>query len=282
VTATVHSILPPRLAEAVESVLPGHVAHGDRDPVGAAERAAADPQALALIGPFRSHDVAEALEVTAPAGLALLAPVATWAGVTRSDEPGCDDAADHRGTVLRMLARDTVVTARVAADIRSRGGRALVFAGDHDYGRQLDGQLGLAGLPRVDSEADADVVVLCGLAGAPETARAGALVDLPLIAFDGVQGDEELGRREEVVLALPFAPVDGVPADELFLGVENARRAARLVAGALDDGAADRPSVLARLRELGPFDAFGDPLDPPVWLWSAEHGWALEPARPLP
>jgi hypothetical protein len=279
--SAVHSILPPHLTEAVERMFPGHVAHGDRDVVGAAERAAAEPRALALIGPFRSADVSEALEVTAPALLPLLAPVATWAGVTRSDEPGCDDPADHRGTVLRLLARDTVVAERVAAEVRARSGRALVLAGGHDYGRQLDGQLRIAGLPRVESEADADVVVLCGLAGSPETAEAGALVDLPVIAFDGVQGDAELGRREDVVLALPYAPVDGLPAADLFSGVENARRAARLVATALRDGATDRASVLARLRELGPFDAHGDPVDPPVWLWSAEHGWALEPSRAI-
>ena len=64
----------------------------------AAEAAAADPDAVALLGPYRSRAVADAVEATAPAGLALIAPVATWAGVTREDEPGCEDEpARHRG-----------------------------------------------------------------------------------------------------------------------------------------------------------------------------------------
>ncbi len=73
----VHSILPPDLTAAVDDVLSAagitHVAHGDGDPVGAAEQAAGDPQARAVIGPFRSADVNEALAATAPARLPLLA-----------------------------------------------------------------------------------------------------------------------------------------------------------------------------------------------------------------
>jgi ABC-type branched-subunit amino acid transport system substrate-binding protein len=101
------------------------VAHGESDPVGAGELAAADEDAVALIGPFRSRAVAETVEATAPAGLLLLAPVATWAGVTREDEPGCeDDPADHRGTLLRMVARDTEVAYRLAAHLRVSGRRS--------------------------------------------------------------------------------------------------------------------------------------------------------------
>jgi hypothetical protein len=121
----VHTILPPSLTDAVDELLRaagvGHVAHGDDDPVGAAVAAASDPRARAVIGPFRSADVSEALAATAPARLPLLTPVATWAGVTRDDEPGCDDAPRHDGTVLRMVAGD--------------------------YGLQLDGQLALAYAP---------------------------------------------------------------------------------------------------------------------------------------
>ena len=40
-------------------------------PLRAAETAAADGDAAALIGPFRSADVAEAIEASAPAGLPL-------------------------------------------------------------------------------------------------------------------------------------------------------------------------------------------------------------------
>jgi hypothetical protein len=47
-----------------------------------------------------------------------------------------------------MIARDTVVAERIAADVRAQGQRAFVIAGEHEYGVQLDGQLRLAGLPR--------------------------------------------------------------------------------------------------------------------------------------
>jgi ABC-type branched-subunit amino acid transport system substrate-binding protein len=84
----VHSVLPDSLTLAVGEVLAAagvaHVAHGDDDPIRAAGVAASDDDAIALIGPFRSADVAEAVEATAPAGLPLIAPVATWAGVTRA------------------------------------------------------------------------------------------------------------------------------------------------------------------------------------------------------
>jgi len=246
----------------------------------AAEAAAADREALALIGPFRSREVAEAVEATAPAGLPLLAPVATWAGVTRDDEPGCGDAARHRGTVLRMVARDTEVAARIAADLRSTRRRALVVAGGHEYGVQLDGQLRLAGLPRTEDPAEADVVVLCGLAGAPEIERAAALAPLPVVAFDGVQG-AELGAGRDVTVALPVAPADGVVVGDVLFFVEPTRRAARLVAGALAGGASDRAGVLAAMRAAGPFDEHGDPVDPPVWLWRAAGDWSLTPERSL-
>jgi hypothetical protein len=285
-SAVVHSALPDSLAAAVEAVLRGaavaHVAHGDRDPVAAGVAAAGDPSAIALIGPFRSRDVAETVEATAPAGLPLLAPVATWAGVTRDDEPGCeDDPADHRGTVLRMVARDTEIARRIAADVRARGERALVLAGAHEYGVQLAGQLRLADLPVTDDPAVADLVVLCGLAGAPEMARAAALAPLPVVAFDGAQG-ADLGPGREVRLALPVAPAEDVVVGDVLFFVEPARRAARLVADALHAGADDRARLLAALRAAGPFDAHGDPVDPPVWLWRADGDWSLTPDRALP
>jgi hypothetical protein len=280
---SVHSILPDALTRAVAGELDAagieHVAHGSTDAVAAAAAAAADPDALALLGPYRSADIAEAVEASAPAGLALLAPVATWAGVTRDDEPGCDDAARHQGTVLRLVARDTVVAARIAGDVRAAGQRALVVAGDHDYGRQLDGQLRLAGLPRAERSEDADLVVLAGLAGTPEMELAAASAPLPLIAFDGAQG-AALGDRE-IRVALPFEPVDGVATRDLLAGVERARHGAQLIAQALGDGATDRAAMLATLRRLGGFDIHGDPPDPHVWLWHADAAWELRPDRSL-
>jgi hypothetical protein len=283
----VHSVLPERLTAAVDEILRAagveHAAHGDgAPPLRAAEAAAGDARAAALIGPFRSADVAEAVEATAPAGLPLLAPVATWAGVTRDDEPGCVDAARHRGTVLRMVARDTEVAARIAADVRAAGRCALVVAGRHDYGRQLDGQLRLHGLPRAEAPGEADVLVLCGLAGAPEIERAAGLAPLPVVAFDGVQG-AGLGAGREVRVALPFAPRDGEPGSDDVFTVGPARRAARLVAAGLRAraGAGDRAALLAAMRAAGPFDDHGDPVDPPVWLWRADADWTLAPDRPL-
>jgi len=246
----VHSILSPALTDVVEAVLREagvtHVAHGERDPVAAAEAIVGDPEARAIIGPFRSRAVAEVVEVTAPKGLPLVAPVATWAGVTRSDEPGCeDDPARHLGTVLRLVARDTVVAQRIAARVRGNGGRAFVVAGDHEYGSQLVGQLALAGLPRAESGAEADVVVLAGLAGEPEADMARALAPIPIVAFDGIQGEPFPDQRVE--LALVYAPGP--------IGVDETRRAAELVSTTTD---------LDELRRLGAFDDHGDLIDPPV------------------
>jgi hypothetical protein len=253
---TVHTILPEPLTEAVDAVLRpagvAHAAHGDGDPPAAAEAAAGGPGARAVIGPYRSADVAEAVAATAPAGLPLLAPVATWAGVTRDDEPGCEDHARHRGTVLRLVARDTVVAARIAERVRARGHRAWVVAGNHAYGRQLDAQLRLGGLPRAGTADEADLIVLCGLAGGPEIERARACAPLPIVAFDGIQGTELPDQQVEI--ALVYAPHDGA-----LPGVPEARRGAELIVAAQ---AAD--DLLPALRSLGRFDEHGDPVDAPV------------------
>jgi hypothetical protein len=282
--AVVHSTLPEALTAVVDEVLRAgsieHRAHGPDAPMRAAEAAAGDPAAVAVIGPFRSADVAEAVEATASAGLPLIAPVATWVGVTRDDEPGCDDAARHHGTVLRMVARDTEVAARIAAWVRAEGRRAFVVAGEHEYGVQLSDQLRFVGLPSVGSPDEADLVVVCGLAGAPEIARAAELAPLPVVAFDGVQG-ADLGEGRDVRVALPVAPAaDVVVGDELFF-VEPTRRAADLVVAALASGAADRAAVLAAMRRIGGFDAHGDPVDPPVWLWRAGDDWSLVADRAI-
>jgi hypothetical protein len=279
----VHSALPAALTASVDAELRDggveHVAHGGARPLRAAEAAAADARPLALIGPYRSFDVAEAVEVTAPVGLPLLAPVATAAAVTRDDEPGCDDPARHAGTILRLVARDTEVAARIAADVRGAARPALVIAAEHEYGRQLDGQLRLAGLPRAQRADDADLIVLAGLVGQPEITAAAETAPLAVIAFDGVQG-ATLGHRE-VRLALPYAPVDGVPTNELLAGVQQARHAAELVIRALAEGATDRQTMLATIRRLGGFDTHGDPPEPPVWLWRADRAWNLQADRPI-
>jgi hypothetical protein len=53
---------------------------------------------------------------------------------------GCEDAARHRGTVLRLVARDSVVAQPIADHLRAQAKAALVVAGEHAYGRQLDQQ----------------------------------------------------------------------------------------------------------------------------------------------
>jgi hypothetical protein len=282
----VHSALPELMTAAADDALRaagvGHTAHGEGAVMSAGEAAAADPRTLALLGPFRSREVCEVVEATAPAGVPLIAPIATWAGVTRDDEPGCDDdPADHRGTLLRMVARDTEVAARLAADVRASGSAAFVIAGDHEYGAQLDGQLRMAGLPRVDSADEAGLIVLCALPGDPEIA---AVRDIPeevaVVAFDGVQG-EDLGPHVGLEMVLPFAPIDGVAFDHMLYGAEQTRRAASLIVDALRAGARDRPGLLAAMRASGPFDEHGDPVDPPVWLWSVGDDWTLTPRRAI-
>jgi hypothetical protein len=52
------------------------------------------------------------------------------------------------------------------------------------------------------------------------------------------------------------------------------------VAAARAAGDADAIALIGP-RSLGPFDAHGDPVDPPVWLWRADVGWRLTPERPL-
>jgi hypothetical protein len=280
----VHSALPDQLTAAVDAVLGAagveHVAHGDAEPVRAAEQAAGDEQAVALIGPYRSAEVAEAVEATAPAGLPMLAPAATWVGVTRDDEPGSDDGARHDGTVFRLIARDSVVAERVAIDVHAGGRPALVVAGEHDYGRQLDAQLRLAGLPRTADPAEADLVVLCGLAGEPEIERVRALDPMPVYAFDGVQG-ADLGDGRDVFLALPVGPSERYSAAEMCAGVDYAEGLAELVAEAIRKGAHDRAALLAALRAHRVFDDHGDTTQPDVWLWRVAPDWALEAHRPL-
>jgi hypothetical protein len=281
----VHSALPEALTLAAAAPLRKagvqHRPHGDDDPVGAAAAAAADPEAVALIGPFRSEDVRTALDITAPAGLALLAPMATAAQLTHDDEPGCDGAADHRGTILRLVARDTEVARCIALDASARGERALVIAGAHEYGVQLEGQLHLSRLPLAADVDDAQLLVLCGLVGEPEIDRAANLAPLPIVAFDGVQG-ADLGAGRSVRLALPFAPDGDTPFDHLAFGEIRASEAGDLVVSAVQSGAADRRSVLAAMRAAGAFDEHGDLRDPPIWLWTVDGDWIARPERRLP
>ena len=115
-------------------------------------------------------------------------------------------------------------------------------------------------------------MVLCGLAGGPEVARA-AKLGLPVVAFSGVEG--EPAGIADLSLVLPFAP------EEDMSGTTAAARAATLISEAVAGGALDRAALLSAMRIAGPFDEHGDLVDPPVWLYRAAADWSLHPDRPL-
>jgi len=280
----VHSALPEPLTAAVEERLRAasvqHVAHGSARPMRAAEAAAGDPRSLALIGPYRSADVAEAVEATAPVGLPLLAPVATWAGVTRDDEPGCEDPAQHHGTILRLIARDTEVAARIAADVRSADRRAFVIAGEHSYGQQLDGQLRLAGLPRADDLAEADVIVRAVSPASQKPTGPPRSYICPSSRSTACRTPPSM-TRSMCASRCPSRRSRGSPRPISWPASvrpgERRSSSPRVCAAA--------PATARRSWERsvlsGPFDNHGDPIDPPVWLWRACADWALTPDRPL-
>ena len=129
-----------------------------------------------------------------------------------------------------------------------------MVAGEHEYGVQLDGQLDFVGLPRAAAAEAADLVVLCGLAGHPEVARAAAL-GLPVVAFDGVQGGAPI---PDCSLMLPFAPGDDMGGTTAAARGRDAdlrgrrRRCAR----------PHRPPL--RAPDRGPVRRARRPVDPPV------------------
>src|SRR5690242_1692888 len=82
-------------------------------------RAAADPDALAYLGEFRSAEVAHTAPVLGEAGLLQVAPVATWIGL---GGPTLVRLMPHDGMLARGIAR-WMATARIE--------RALVVH-DHD------------------------------------------------------------------------------------------------------------------------------------------------------
>ena len=151
-----------------------------------------------------------------------------------------------------MVARDSVVAQRIAERVHDAGQRALVVAGDHEYGMQLDAQLSMHELPRTTDASHADVIVLAGLAGEPEIRTARSLAPLAIIAFDGIQ--PERFPDQEVLIAFVYS------SRVEMAGVGEARRAAELAIAAIEHGG----DVLSHLRELGSFDAIGDLLEPTV------------------
>jgi hypothetical protein len=156
---SVHSILADALTCAAPAELAvaaiTHLAHDPTEPVAAATAAAGDRNALALLSPTAQAPSLRQSRRQHRPGLALLAPKATWAGVTRRRRPGLRRRRTpprHSPTPRRARHRRGNANRRLHAARQ----RALVIAGDHDYGHQLDGHLRLAGLPRAARAEDAN------------------------------------------------------------------------------------------------------------------------------
>ena len=81
-----------------------------------------------------------------------------------------------------------------------------------------------------------------------------------------VDGTDRLG-----VVEFTGAEAEQVPDLELVAGLVG-----HLVATVMTRG-----ELLESLRAAGPFDSFGDPVDPPVWLWRAARDWTLTPERAI-
>jgi hypothetical protein len=225
------------------------------------EEAAADADCVAFIGPFRSWRAALAAPVLNAAGIVQVCPAATWAALTRADEPSGDDEAPDlrpagRATLVRLVPRDTEVCRRLVENAPER--RLAVVADHESYGRQLAQQLRLAGLEERPGEPDA--VVYCGLA---ENAPHGLLAGRRVYAFDGAQGFGDAHTR----YVLPIVPLDGWSGADLHAYVPQLRQAGELVARAVERGGADREAVLRAVWELGGFDEHGDPPRGPVGVW---------------
>ena len=235
----------------------------------AAELAAGDPEALALIGPFRSRrgrrggrgDRAGRAAAARPGGDVGGRDAQRRAGLRgRPGAPprhrAADGGARHRGGGAAGGGRARGGAARVRGGRRARVRRAAR--------RPARPRRAAAGRERAEA---ADLVVLCGLAGQPEVARAAEL-GLPVVAFDGVQGGAPI---PDCSLMLPFAP------DEDMGGTTAADAGRHAGLRGLAGGARDRAALLSAIRIAGPFDEHGDPVDPPVWLYRAGADWSSEP-----
>lgn len=110
----------------------------------------------------------------------------------------------------------------------------------------------------------------CGLAGEAEIEEARSLDPLPVVAFDGVQGVQLGSPGRALLLALPFAPSATFPPDQLFAGIGQAGKAAKLVVEAQPQRCRRASPLLASLRASTRFDEHGDPVRPEVWLWNAD------------
>jgi hypothetical protein len=236
----VHSMLPARHDERLTRAL-GEI---DHVPQSTPEAAMGDSGCVAFVGPWRSVEVAEAMEGLGPHGLAHLAPAATWVGLTRPDEPAGSDDKPERRTLFRLAARDMEVCRAIVSVV---DGRARLISDGSEYGSQIASQLRLAGL-----ESDGDMVVYAGLG---ETAPPG----LPpnVIALDGAAHGGFPERHPEALYFCAAHPVEGFTDAEAWDFAPQVEQAGRLIAsGALPAG----------------FDEHGDPLEPVIGMWRFSGG----------
>ena len=144
----------------------------DRDDQAAAnaERAAADPEALAYLGDFYSDQVQTTAPILADAGMLTVAPVATYIGL-------------HGATLIRLSPHDGVGAKAIAEWLVEVGAHHLLVVHDHDsfYGDPVGAMCVQAarrqGLiarsrpvwsfnePLIDDLRGADAVLYVGVAG---------------------------------------------------------------------------------------------------------------------
>lgn len=274
---TVEAVATTALAE--EGI--EHVALGPGPIPRHARTATDDPRCVAFLGPWLSHEVIESMKILNLAGVAQIAPAATYVGLTR-DEPGAGDGMPEslspgpQPTFFRMCARDTLISRATMPFLAGQGLRyATIVHDETDYGLQLAAQLLQAGLEPEEDPRDANAVIYCGLAdGAPY----GELLDLaprPIIAYEGaaVAGfAEAAGGVERVRYLLPQAAVSGWSDRQCIFYAPLVQRAASLLAGLIARiDAPDRSDVVDALWRCGEFDDHGDAVDPDIGVW-AEDG----------
>lgn len=282
----VHSHLPPDLTAVLSEALSRggveHVDSGARTPVAAAEEAVRDDRAVAFVGPYRSADVGETAGILNEAGMAQLAPAATYAALTR-DEPGAEDgmpaslAPTGRRTLFRLVARDTAVCQALVGSV---GTRCAVLSDGGSYGEQVAAQMRLSG---VEPDEAADTVLYAGLAdGAPlDALRASA--PRPVLTLDGAlsaQFAAALGH-DRVRFATAAYPREGSEVRSVLAFIPQAAEAGMLIVGSLMAAGPDRARVLDALRDCGRFDEHGDTTERRVGLWRIRSDATIEPVTTL-
>lgn len=286
VVPRVHSHLPPDLAAALSQSLSvggvEHVDSGSANPVAAAQEAAADARAVAFVGPFRSFHVGETAAILNEAGMAQLAPAATYAALTR-DEPGAEDGMPAslvptgRRTLFRLVARDTAVCQAVVAHV---GTRCALVSDGGSYGEQVAAQIRLAG---VEPDDDADTVLYAGLARDAPLEPLRATAPRPVVTLDGALEPEfaaALGHDRLQVASAAY-PREGSDARTVHAFIPQTAEAGMLVVGSLIAAGPDRSRIVEALRGCGRFDEFGDTTERRVGLWRIARDGAIESVRTL-